>query len=232
MTWKGHRAAISLTFDDGLPVQIQHALPVLNVWDIPSTFFLIVNSPYDTEFRTSDWQAAIKHGHEIGSHGMNHKKAAELNNLSAQQEVSESKKFLEYKLGVAIDSFCYPYTDAPPNVQNPVRQIYKQARGGRVARKDKIIERGTKINLHNVPCVHVNDGAFEDNVVFTWIDACLERRGWLSFMFHGVGPDPTQWDNVNPDNFIAFVKYLKQAQDNRGLWLAPFGAVAEEYRKC
>jgi peptidoglycan/xylan/chitin deacetylase (PgdA/CDA1 family) len=219
-------AYISLTFDDGLPVQIQHALPELDKRGIPATFFLIVNSPYDTAFRFDVWRAAAKQGHEIGSHTMNHRKAAELTTEEAYAEANDSKNFLSVEIGTPVKSFCYPFTDAPPVVQTPVSKLYSQARGGRVARQDKYLRPGDGANLFNVPCFHVGPKCFD---VKEWIDTALARRAWLTLMLHGVGPDDTQWDNIQTENFCFLLDSLLAAKA-RGLTVLPFGAAAAKYR--
>ena len=38
-----NRALVSLTFDDGFRCQFEKALPILDAYDIPATFFLIAN---------------------------------------------------------------------------------------------------------------------------------------------------------------------------------------------
>lgn len=223
------KPAISLTFDDGLPCQIGHALPILNQRGLAATFFLIVNSPYDTEFRTEVWKDAVKRGHEIGSHSVNHRKAAEMSPAEAHKEVADSKRILEERLQAPVTSFCYPFTDAPAHVQDPVRSLYKQARGGRIARADKFVVRGDGANLWNVPCFHVGPGTMNKYELPAIIHAAIERKAWATLMFHGVGPDGTQWDNITSEQFAGLCDILLIAQ-KAGLWVAPFGTVAEEYR--
>ena len=224
------RPAISLTFDDGLPCQIEHALPILDSRGLKATFFLIVNSPYDTEFRTEAWREAARHGHEIGSHSVNHRKAAELTPTEANSEVIQSQRLLESWLEVPVTSFCYPFTDAPAHLQDPVRKTYQQARGGRQARPNNLfVTKGDGFNPWNVPCFHVGPGTMNKNELPAIINTAIERKAWITLMFHGVGPDETQWDNISFEQFAGLCDTLVLAQ-KAGLWVAPFGTVAKEYR--
>ncbi len=225
--WNGNRAAISLTFDDGLPCQIDFALPRLEQYEVPATFFLIGNSPYDTQFRTDVWKKAIQQGHEIGSHSMNHLKASTLTVEMARHEAEDSKNLIETRLNSKVTSYCYPFTDAIVTIQDQVKKVYKQARGGRVARSNKFVCKGDGVNLFDVPCFHVNDGQFENLPI--WIDAALERNAWFTLMFHAVG-DEKGWDNVNPHTFAKMLSVIRDAK-NRGLWPATFEDAAESLRQ-
>lgn len=228
--WNGNRAALSLTFDDALPCQLKYAVPAMDVNGIRGTFFAIGDCP-EYPLDVIGWRPAFNRGHEVGSHSVRHKKAATLNEKTAEYETKDSKRILENHFGIPVTSYCYPYTDAPALLQDAVRKAgYKQARGGRVARADKYITPGDGVNLFNTPCFHVNGACFNHGEVNAWVDAALERNAWLTLMFHGVGPDDNQWDNVHEDTFTKFMQFLKAAA-SRGLWVAPFGEVAENLRE-
>lgn len=223
MRWNGFRAAISLTFDDGLPCQIEHALPELNKRAIPATFFLIQNSTYDSMFRKQVWQEACSIGHEVGAHSVNHLKPADLNEKSNRFEVRECKGFLERELQINVSSYCYPYTDVNAIVKDEAKRHYKQARGGRVARKNKFITPGDGADLYNLPALHINGGMADD--VQVWADAAIERGAWLILMLHAVG-DPNGWDNIDRKPFGEMLDDLRR----RDIWLAPMGTVADALR--
>jgi len=227
MDWNGQRAAVSLTFDDGLPVQIEHAIPELDARDIKGTFFVIQNSMYDTEFRRDTWLAAIANGHEIGSHSVNHRKPSEISVEESRRDVIDSKRFLQDKLGTDIVSYAYPYTHVTDANLAAARKTYLQARGGRAARADRYIVQGDGVNMHNTPCLHVGPGALHE--VPGWIETALERGAWLTLMFHGIGPDESNWDNISTPDFIHILDMLNVARQ-RGLWVAPYGVVAKSLR--
>jgi hypothetical protein len=229
MKWNGYKAALSLTFDDGLTCQLDHAIPAMDTAHIKGTFFLPTDTPqYPLDLPR--WKEAMHSGHEIGSHSVSHRKAAGLNEADCLREASGSRKYLQEVFATRVPSFCYPYTDAPPLLQSAVKAAYRQARGGRIAREDKILIPGDGANLYNIPCHHVSRKCFELNEIFPWIDETISRGGWLTLMLHGVGPDMSQWDNVPSPEFEALLGRLSYFRGKGLLWAAPFGLCAEAYR--
>lgn len=218
----GYRGAVSLTFDDGLACQAYNALPELDSRNIKATFFLIVNQAFGPS-AGAKWYGALLNGHELGSHSMNHKKAATLSYPEALSEAGDSQLCLASTFQTEIQSFCYPYTDAIDTVATAARRYYKQARGGRVARVDKFIPFGDGVNLHNVPCFHVGPKTIMDAPL--WIEEAVRRRAWFTLMLHGVG-EQGAWDNISIEVFAQLLDALQAAD----LWIAPFGTVAEFFR--
>lgn len=224
--WAGHRAAFTLTFDDALACQLKHAVPAMTDRGIFGTFFAITNSP-EYPLDVQGWRPAFEAGHEVGSHTVNHRKAASLSVRDADLEAQHSKHVLENHFGKRVDSFCYPYTDAIPVIQDAVKRAgYKQARGGRAARVDKYVTQTQNVNYLNLPCFHINDGMFHHGEGEALVDAALERNAWLTFMFHAVG-DETGWDNVTVPVFVKFLDFLADRVKNKGLLVTTFGKAAE-----
>ena len=229
--WNGNRAALSLTFDDGLACQLEHAVPVMTKRRVPGTFFLIEKSEAAGygPLNVPAWKQAVADGHEIGSHSTSHKKAGSLSVEQCAFEAIHSKQFLEKTFDVPVTSYCYPYTDAPGVLQSAVRQAgYTQARGGRVARLDKFITGDSGINIFNTPCYHVNEAVVSE--VSMMLSAALWRQAWVILMLHGVGPDYTQWDNVGTKAFDELLDIVCRARQE-GLWVATFKDVAQNYQQ-
>lgn len=224
------RAAVSLTFDDGLQCQLDYAIPAMDEHSIKGTFFLPAMCPaYPVHWPS--WRAVADRGHELGGHSVNHQKARTMDGNTARSEAFDSAGIIRRSTGAEVRSYAYPYTDAPMFYQDAVQRAhYVAARGGRVARADKFIRQKDELNRFNVPCLHVNGGCFDDLQPEMWIDCALERQSWIVLMFHGVGPDATQWDNVPAPQFAGFMKFLAAAS-KRGLWVATFGEVAERFAK-
>src|SRR6266567_5514554 len=68
LPWDDHRAAVSLTFDDARPVQLDEAVPELNKRHLRGTFFVIISKLT----RLDKWRQAQADGHEIGNHTLTH----------------------------------------------------------------------------------------------------------------------------------------------------------------
>jgi peptidoglycan-N-acetylglucosamine deacetylase len=233
MNWNGHKAAISLTFDDGLPCQLKHAIPAMDRAGIKGTFFLASNCP-DYPYNAAAWRLAGRSGHEIGSHSVTHSKAASLSEDQCYLEAFHSRNSLERATGQRVTSFCYPYTDAPKQLQDQVKRFYWQARGGRGAREDKNIVPGDGLNLFNVPCYHVSWKSFlpseqPEDYLYPKIQEAIERGAWIVLMFHGIGQEGT-WDNVPLTAFEGLLQHLTEHAKLGQLWVAPFGTLAQYLR--
>ena len=57
----GARSALSLTFDDARPSQLDHGLPILNSYGVRASFYV---SPPAAEARQTEWRQAAAVGHE------------------------------------------------------------------------------------------------------------------------------------------------------------------------
>lgn len=65
------RAAISLTYDDGNPSNLDETIPELEAAGFRGTFYLHVGRG-DVRQRAADWRGAHLRGHEIGNHTVRH----------------------------------------------------------------------------------------------------------------------------------------------------------------
>src|SRR5947207_89883 len=137
-------ALISLTFDDGLRCQFEQAVPILDQYGFPATFFLVANTdPIHTDGAWHpDWsktawseqdvqslKGMIRRGHEIGSHSVHHRYPF-LDN-DPEHEAAGSKRWIEERLGEEVPSYCYPFYHISVPIKNAVISAgYKQARWG------------------------------------------------------------------------------------------------------
>jgi len=104
---------VVVTFDDGYKDNYIYAYPVLKQYKIPATIFLIANEvqrPQGDKLSWSDIEIMQAGGLiAFGSHTLNHAWLPEVTSDNIlKNEISESKKYLEDKLGVKVDTFCYP----------------------------------------------------------------------------------------------------------------------------
>src|SRR5436190_8476885 len=91
LPWNGHSAAVSLTFDDARPVQLDVAVPELNKRHLRGTFFVIVSKLT----RLDEWRQAQADGHEIGNHTVAHEHPAALTKEEEESQVEDAKNFLD-----------------------------------------------------------------------------------------------------------------------------------------
>jgi peptidoglycan/xylan/chitin deacetylase (PgdA/CDA1 family) len=72
----GKRAAVSLSYDDATPSQLDNALPALDRHGLKATFYLVLSADTVRD-RLPEWRAAARHGHELGNHSLFHQCSAQ-----------------------------------------------------------------------------------------------------------------------------------------------------------
>jgi peptidoglycan/xylan/chitin deacetylase (PgdA/CDA1 family) len=71
LPWNGHRAALTLTFDDSSPSEATEALPELDERGVKGTFFVTTRN-LDEAANQAVWAKAGRDGHELGNHTIFH----------------------------------------------------------------------------------------------------------------------------------------------------------------
>ncbi len=108
---RGKRAAVSLTYDDGLDSQLDNVAPQLDEFGLKATFFI---TEENMEARLADWQALARRGHEIADHTMTHpcEFGGYTSESYARQELTPMEQFLDTNFGAGRPrSFAYPCGD-------------------------------------------------------------------------------------------------------------------------
>lgn len=117
---------VSITFDDGYADNYRIALPILQAYNVPATFFVTTGKIGDT--KPFYWDLMTKpedQGRpltkkelirlstnllvEIGSHSMSHPRFSAISSADKKKEIARSKKLLEGVVGKAIKGFSYPF---------------------------------------------------------------------------------------------------------------------------
>lgn len=227
--WNGFRAAVSLTFDDGLPCQLEHAIPEMDRLGVPGTFFLV--SGKLTHANLSDWQAVAKNRHEIGSHSMTHRKAHSLNPEECKVEARLSKIYLQKNVTPVIASYAYPHYIDPIYAQDAVKKEYRQARGGPFPYEtDNLMCPGYTVNFAAIPTFEVNMETL-DRINDQWIDLAVKSQAWMVLTLHSIGSDMEQYASITPEAFDGLLEVLLRHRDKGNIWITPFKDAANTYRK-
>jgi peptidoglycan/xylan/chitin deacetylase (PgdA/CDA1 family) len=101
---------VILSFDDGWENQYQYAFPLLQKYGFTGTFYVVSGYLDHQNFMTTaQLKTMMAAGMVIGGHSRTHPTLAGLGSTRLHDEVASSKAWLEDRLGVAIDSFAYPY---------------------------------------------------------------------------------------------------------------------------
>jgi len=232
----GARAAVSLSFDDARPSQLDVGMPVFAERSTHVTFYLTANRVRE---RAADWRKAAAAGHELANHTMTHP-------CSGNFEWSRTRALEDY----TIDRMRAELLDANRAIAaatgvKPVTFAYPCG--------EKFVGRGAAVTSY-VPVISElflagrgwldegpNDPAFVDpGQVFGYpmddrefgalkavVDDAIARGQWLVLAGHDVGVTPgAQVTRVSMlREFIAYVR-----EPSRRVWLETVAHVAEHIR--
>jgi hypothetical protein len=237
----GRGGAVSLTYDDGLPEHLDHAMPDLEAAGVRGTFYVPTMNTPAWPARRDDWAAAARRGHELGNHTRHHPCSIqhpwmrarpnftlEAYNLARmEQELREASGDLAVADGVSGPrSFAYTCNEdfvgpERENYRPMVARLFPAARGG----TGRVIADPYAVDLSFVPswAVIMKDAA-ADMVAF--IDEAIDRGGWAVLQFHGVGGGHNM--NVPRDAHQAVCRHI--ADRGADVWCDTFLHVATHVR--
>jgi peptidoglycan/xylan/chitin deacetylase (PgdA/CDA1 family) len=225
-------ALVSLTFDDGLRCHFDQAVPILDQYGLPATFFLTANdSPIHIDWhehrdwRKIEWDAndiqllkgVVQRGHEIGSHSAWHKDPDPdspkfRTDFDPIFEAKESKNLIEGWMGMEIPSFCYPFCKKPAPLKNAVIDAgYTQARAGADASYYSPLD---SIDCFGVDCRLIR----ENENVAEWV----RTNCWHVLMFHGIGTLDDGWEPITVAEFTRQMTELAKYRDSGAVEVVTF----------
>jgi peptidoglycan/xylan/chitin deacetylase (PgdA/CDA1 family) len=239
--WPDHaQGALSLTFDDGMPSQLDQAVPLLNRLGLKATFYVNPGLSLDWEKNVDKWRALAQQGHELGNHTDKHPCSCQsdfrhgsdfcLEKLP-QKEIERTIDDAERALAALTAqpaskrSFAYPCyntdfgTGASRMSYVPlVAKRYPGARVGFGPANDP-----QTIDLWYVSALAA-DTRSADGII-AYIDEALRQGHWAVVVFHGIG---AEWNVTTVADFQRVMQYV--AENRTRLWIAPFAQVANYVR--
>lgn len=229
----GKRAAISLSFDDGRPTQMDAGLPVLGQLGLKVTFYVV---PSAIEKRQTAWRAAAQAGHEIGNHSLMHPctgnfawsrtKALEDYTLPRMDaELEQAGLEIKRITGVLPTTFAYPcgqtFIGRGATTTSYVPLISKRFVVGRLW-LGEVANDPAFVDLSQVHAVSMDDK--ELAALTPLLDSAAEQGRWLVLAGHDIGPQVEAY-TTRVSFLRALAGYLNAPE--RGYWVAPVGTVAE-----
>jgi peptidoglycan/xylan/chitin deacetylase (PgdA/CDA1 family) len=236
----GKKAAVVLTYDDGLSSQLDNAIPALDRHGFKATFFL------DGRVQPADftrWAAVARAGHELGNHSVFHPGHSSYAFIKATgyaideytpKRMAEEIRIMN-KLLFAIDgrevkrSYAYPcYNRALINGNfgmtpladgsstiDAVRAsgVVSYARGGDI---NPVITDFKKLDLFYVPAAMFPGGSVDTLIAL--IDEAMEKGGLLVIALHGIGAESLMTPLAEHERLLLHLAA-------NPVWVAPFGEV-------
>ncbi|MHB1361975.1 MAG: polysaccharide deacetylase family protein [Thermoleophilia bacterium] len=100
---------VVITFDDGYTDNYEVALPILQKYAFPATFYIISDRVGEAEYMTWDQVTWLdREGMDIGSHTATHPDLTEIPSAEALNEFTGSAQILQTYLGHPVYWLCYP----------------------------------------------------------------------------------------------------------------------------
>ncbi|HEY3948364.1 polysaccharide deacetylase family protein [Phenylobacterium sp.] len=225
----GARAAISLTYDDGLNSQLDNAVPELKRYGWKATFFLTEDNAH---WRLADWETLAREGNEVANHTMTHPCALARWSADrfARAELGPMDGYLDAHFGPdRAKTFAYPCGYL--GLGHGGRRL-RFARYRKVLERDGVVAARTTAGGPNRPADVVADPlrlhAFEpaddgDTAApaLRYLNETVAQGGWAILVFHEVLPQ----GKAEGDASIATHNRILARIAELNLWVAPMGQV-------
>ena len=202
----GKECAVSFTFDDGNKDNCTMAAPELEKRGWRGTFWLNCSRIPDELKQQShrvtwdDVRAMHMTGHEMSSHGWDHKRLPDLPYEEVMEEIEKNDSAIFSNIGVRPVTYCFAY-----NAMN--EETLALASKGRVGVRTRQYAFGEQSS---------------DAQLRARMDKSIREGDWAVWMTHGLTRGYDHFSDVS--RFASFLDYVKQHEDK--IWVATFKDVA------
>jgi len=216
------RCAVTLTYDDALPVQRKVAAPRLAALGMTATFYLDAGTGF-TE-HVEEWRAVAAMGHELGNHTLFHPGRRE--DIGPDSCLDEPYNLCDYSLRrwtdeIRIANCLLRLTDG--QTERSFGNTYCQTTIGRTPREIELAGpilrhfvagrgayREAPITPEALNCGalgHLGGDRWSFERMRGHIEQAMDIGGWVIFMFHGIGPGEHAYfiEGVEHDRLIGYL---------------------------
>lgn len=238
----GQRCAVSLTYDDALPVHHENVAPQLASKGLSATFYLCANRSFTDN--PAVWSRVAALGHELGNHSLFHPCRREpedrfawlaphydLRHYTRQRWTDEMRvancllRMLDGQSERTFGNTCHNTTIGQGEHEMPlddlISALFVAARGpcnGLTVVPD---------SLRYTALGNVAGDAKKALDLQRHIERARDEGGWIILTFHGVGAD-THKLNIDSAQHAKLVEYL--AEQAGEIWTASMAKVASYLR--
>jgi peptidoglycan-N-acetylglucosamine deacetylase len=227
--------AVSLSYDDAVPVHHERVAPLLEQHGLRGTFYLLVRAIDNSEA----WKRVAARGHELGNHSLFHPCRRDPGNARWLADYYDLADYTpgRFRDELAVANLVLDLLDGgrPRTYGNNCTHL-TIGRGLQEQPMDSILApmfvaaRGTITNQPVDPAqpVFTRLGHFNgDNKTFAQLRAEIEiaraRGGWIIYMFHGVGAG-THNLFIADEEHRQLIEWLDR--ERASIWTAPIVDVA------
>ena len=231
------KAAVALTYDDGVDVHLDHAAPDLEAVNLRGTFYVPGNSQSLAQ-RLDEWRALEKRGHELGNHAIFHPCLKRAPNGSVRDWLRPERELERYTVRQMVDELqamnttlaaidgrsdrtyaynCSDTTAGGESFVDALRPSFLAARTG----DDTIVGDLRRLDPYLVPSWAVRDVSGGEMIAF--VEKAVDAGTMAVFMFHGVGGGHNI--DISREAHRKLVAWLNDHRDT--VWTAPFRDVMQ-----
>ncbi len=235
----GHRAVVSLTYDDGIPAHFERVAPQLEDAGLRGTFYVPV---YRGLIDYSEqWRELVERGHELGNHSLfhpcrsNERRAWDKNydlihyderRWNGEMEVANfALQQVDGKHERSFGNTCYDILigpeDAPIALDPHIRRLFTAARGEQTHKPVNL----QHLNIYNLGTAAGDYRTFDE--IRPEMEAVVEQGGWIIYTMHGVGSG-THNHFIEQEEHDRMVAWLGKHQDL--IWTAPLLDVVQHLK--
>ena len=242
----GVKAAVVLTYDDGMDTHLDHAVPDLDAAGLEGTFFLPGHSESLAK-RLPEWRALAVRGHELANHAIFHpclrrpasgperewvkpEYALEIYTVERiRDEIAAMNTTLLAIDGETVRTLAYNCCDTTAGGRSyvdAVRPLFLAARAG----EDRVATDAGALDPMLVPSWAATDVTGSQLIAFA--QKAVDAGGLAVFQFHGIGG---QWIPVSREAHRELLAWL--AANRQTVWTGTFRQVmasvtAEQKRRA
>ncbi len=223
----GTKAAIALTYDDGLSSHVNTAAPALNQYGFKATFYPTISSPSLIDEKEK-WKKLPIDGHELGNHTVYHpcqkskegmewvKDEYDLDTYTSQQiaqEINLANTLLTEMDGQDSRTFAYPCSHHYAGGESYLGYVSSQFTSARSSsgEQSKLVK-VSDIDLYNIPSWSPNN--HEADELISYVQNIIEHKTFSTLTFHGIGAEHLTVSKEDHDKMLQFL------DDNRDkIWV-------------
>ena len=215
LDWAGFKSALTYTFDDAQPSQIEH-YGELEATGVRMTFYITSGSNSASAAFDTTFSQAVRDGHEMGNHTVHHCYTNLTNcaNGSATNLDAELDDCTGYIVGhfgqSAVWTAASPYGDTGYDSPDAARFFLNRGvQGGTVAPNDNT-------DPFNLPCHAATEGEAVDGFNGA-IDGAEAAGRWLIMLIHTINPTAANW--YAPIDISVITGSIAHAQSLGDVWI-------------